>query len=348
MSAAPRACILSVSGPELIDAEASMLSQTQPWAVILMGRSFVTRDQTRALVDNIWGALGRPCLVFVDQEGGRVARLKPPEWPIFPSAQTYGQIYATKPEAALEAAWLGHRLIAHELAQMNVHANCAPVLDMRFDGAHQIVGDRAFGDMPDVISELSRAALEGMRDGGVAGVIKHMPGHGRAQVDSHMELPRVTAGDNELSRDFASFSALIDAPMAMTAHIAYDAFDAERPATLSPTIISDVIRGRIGFDGLLMTDDLGMKALGGSLTDRAQGALAAGCDVVLHCAGFAKEPETVLAEMLQVGSACPVLEGRALERAQAAEAFATLAKPFDAAAGWTRFTELTVMNGAAA
>ncbi len=348
MSAAPRACILSVSGPELTTGEADLLGQMQPWAVILMGRSFITREQTRSLVDNIWGALERPCLVFVDQEGGRVARLKAPEWPVFPSARVYGDIYARDAAAGLEAAWLGHRLIAYELAQMNIHANCAPVLDMRFDGAHQIVGDRALASSAQAIGELSRAALEGMRDGGVAGVVKHMPGHGRALVDSHLELPRVTAGDNELAKDFASFTALADAPMAMTAHIAYDAYDKDRPATLSPTVISEVIRGRIGFDGLLMTDDLGMNALGGTLADRARGALGAGCDVVLHCSGFVKEPELILSEMREVAEACPVLEGRARARAEQAEAFATLARPFDATAAWVRFGELTGAAGVAA
>jgi len=348
MSAAPRACILSVSGPELTGEDAAMLHEMQPWAVILMGRSCISRAQVTYLTDDIWAALGRACLIFIDQEGGRVARLKPPEWPVFPSARVYGDMYARDAAAGLEAVWLGHRLIAHELAQMNVHANCAPVLDMRFDRAHEIVGDRALGDSIEVISQLSRAALEGMRDGGVAGVVKHMPGHGRALVDSHMELPRITARDNELAQDFASFAALADAPMAMTAHIAYDAYDKDRPATLSPTVISEVIRGRIGFDGLLMTDDLGMQALGGTLAGRARGALDAGCDVVLHCSGFVKDAGAILTEMGEVAAACKVLEGRALERAKRAEAFATLAKEFDADAGWARFGELTVASGVAA
>lgn len=348
MSANPRACILSLSGPELTPDEAGLLAQMQPWAIILMGRSFVTRDQVRQLIDDTWTALGHACLVFVDQEGGRVARLKAPEWPLFPSGQVYGDVYEHDPAAGLEAAWLGHRLIAHELAQMNIHANCAPVLDLRMDGAHQIVGDRALGHTLEAVRDLARAALKGMRDGGVAGVVKHMPGHGRAMVDSHLELPRVTAGDNELSQDFASFAALTDAPMAMTAHIAYDAFDADHPATLSKTVISEVIRKRIGFDGLLMTDDLGMKALGGTLADRARGAIGAGCDVVLHCSGFIKDQDEILAEMREVAEAVPELEGKALGRANHAESFATLATGFDAQAGWERFAELTGAAGAAA
>lgn len=348
MSTNPRACILSLSGPDLTADEAAVLAEMQPWAVILMGRSFVTRDQVRRLIDETWAALGRACLIFIDQEGGRVARLKAPEWPLFPSGQIYGDIYERDPAAGLEAAWLGHRLIANELAQMNIHANCAPVLDLRMEGAHQIVGDRALGKSLEAVRELARAALAGMRDGGVAGVVKHMPGHGRAMVDSHLELPRVTAGDNELSQDFASFASLVDAPMAMTAHIAYDAFDADHPATLSKTVISEVIRKRIGFDGLLMTDDLGMKALGGTLADRARGAIGAGCDVVLHCSGFVKDRDEILLEMIDVAKATVPLEGKALERANHAAAFATLETAFDARAGWDRFSELTGSLGAAA
>ena len=335
-----RACILSVSGPILLADEAAMLAEMQPWGVILMGRSCVSRDQVKKLVDDIWTALQRPCLVFIDQEGGRVARLKAPEWPKFPSGGNYADLYTDNPETGLEAVWLGHRLIGHELAAMSIHADCAPVLDRRIDGAHDIVGDRAFGATARQIAELGRAALKGLRDAGVAGVIKHIPGHGRALVDSHEKLPRVTAGDNEMAEDFESFTALLDAPMGMTAHIAYDAFDADRPATLSSKVISEVIRGRIGFDGLLMSDDLGMKALGGTLGERAKGALEAGCDVALHCSGFVKDSAEILKEMRDVAEACTPLEGKSLARAQHAEAFATLAKPFDAAAGYACLEEL--------
>lgn len=340
MSAGIRACILSVSGEALTPDETLLLSDMQPWGVILMGRSCVSRLQVQALVDDIWGALGRPCLIFIDQEGGRVARLKAPEWPVFPAGGTYAALYEHAPEAGLEAAWLGHRLMAHELAGLGIHANCAPVLDRRVEGAHDIVGDRAFGALPEQIAQLGREALKGLRDGGVAGVVKHMPGHGRAMVDSHVCLPRVTAGDNELSQDFASFAALLDAPMAMTAHIAYDAFDGARPATLSPIIISELIRGRIGFQGLLMSDDLGMKALGGTLGERAAGAIGAGCDIVLHCSGFIKEARAIHTEMREVAEAVPMLAGQSLARAQHAESFATLVRPFDAEAGYARLTQL--------
>ena len=348
MSNRQRACILSVSGPVLTDGERSLLAEYEPWGMILMGRSCVTRDQVRTLVDDIWSALGRACLIFIDQEGGRVARLKSPEWPRFPSGSTYGQLFEMSPDKGLEAAWLGHRLIAHELSAMSIHADCAPVLDLPVSGAHNVIGDRAFGTSVDAIAALGRAALKGLRDGGVAGVIKHLPGHGRAMVDSHHDLPVVTAGDNELGSDFAVFQALTDAPMAMTAHIAFEAYDAERPATLSQEVISEVIRGRIGFDGLLMTDDLGMSALGGRLETRANGAIAAGCDVVLHCSGFVQDTAEILAEMREVAEAAPILRGRSLERARHAEQFATLSAPFDADAGWQRMEELLTSQDLAA
>lgn len=335
-----RACILSVSGADLLPEEQALLAEMQPWGIILMGRSCLSRDQVRKLVDDIWSALGRPCLIFIDQEGGRVARLKAPEWPSFPSAGRYGELYQKDAAAGLEAVWLGHRLMAHELATMSIHANCAPVVDRRIEGAHDIVGDRALGALEAQIAALGRAALGGLRDGGVAGVVKHMPGHGRAMVDSHEALPRITAGDNELAEDFASFQALTDAPMAMTAHIAFEAIDPDHPATLSSKVISEVIRGRIGFDGLLMSDDLGMKALGGTLGERASGAIAAGCDIALHCSGFISAPQDILAEMRQVAEACPMLEGRSLARARHAEGFATLATPFNAAEGYARLQTL--------
>lgn len=336
----PRACILSVSGSELLADEAALLSELQPWGVILMGRSFVSRTQVRRLVDEIWATLGRPCLIFIDQEGGRVARLKAPEWPLFPRGADYGALYESDAEAGLEACWLGHRLIAHDLAALGIHANCAPVLDLPVPGAHDVIGDRALGTTPGTISALGQAAIDGLKAGGVASVIKHVPGHGRSSADSHQELPRVAANDDELALDFAPFQALSDAPMAMTAHIAYDSIDPGVPATLSEKLITQTIRGRIGFDGLLMSDDLGMQALGGTLSERTRGALAAGCDVVLHCSGFVSDPADILAEMREVGEAAAPLGDRALERARHAEAEATHTRPFDADAGWARLREL--------
>lgn len=341
-----KACILSVSGPELTPGEAALLKAEQPWGIILMGRSCVSREQVRRLVGDIWQATGRETLIFIDQEGGRVARLKAPEWPLFPRGSDYAAIYARDPELGREACRLGHRLIASELAGLSIHADCAPVVDLPVPGAHDVIGDRAFGTEPAQVADLARAALEGLRAGGVAGVIKHIPGHGRSMADSHLELPRVTAGDNELSKDFAAFEKVADAPMAMTAHIAYEAYDAGKAATVSRYMIQEVIRGRIGFDGLLMTDDLGMRALGGSLTDRAQAAIDAGCDVLLHCSGFLKDPADILAEMTEVASAAPILSGVAARRAAAADAIAGQAEPFEPAQAWRRFHELFPTVGA--
>lgn len=343
-----KSCILSVSGVALTPEEAALFADQQPWAVILMGRSCESRDQVRALVDNIWNALGRACLIFIDQEGGRVARLRGPDWPRFPAGQNYAEIYAANQERGLRATWLGHRLIAAELSAMAIHANCAPVVDLPVDGAHDIIGDRALGREPAVVAELAKAALKGMADGGVVGVIKHIPGHGRARADSHEELPVVIESTNELTKDFDAFSRVADAPMAMTAHIAYNSIDPGVAATVSPTLIKNVIRKQIGFDGLLMTDDLGMKALGGTLTDRASASIAAGCDVLLHCSGFIKDPAEILSEMTEVANAAPELTGRPLERAQHAEHMATLAETFDVAQGWEEFYQFFPQLGAAA
>ncbi len=335
-----KACILSVSGPVLLPDERALLSETQPWGVILMGRSCASRPQVQKLVDSIWDATGRPCLVFIDQEGGRVARLKAPEWPVFPRGEDYGQLYAAEPFAGLEACYLAHRLIASELVQMSIHADCAPVADIPVPGAHDIIGDRAFGTDPASVAALAGAALRGLSDGGVAGVIKHIPGHGRSQADSHEELPRIVAGLDELQADFDAFARVTNAAMAMTAHISYDAIDAGVAATHSRKVVQGVIRDQIGFDGLLMSDDLGMKALGGTLTERAKRAVEAGCDILLHCSGFINDPGEILAEMHEVADASPVLAGKALERAEHALAVTTNELPFDIEEGWARFYEI--------
>lgn len=343
-----KACILSVSGPDLTPAEAALFRAQNPWGVILMGRSCVSRMQVRKLVADIWDATGRETLIFIDQEGGRVARLKAPEWPLFPRGADYAALFARDPELGREATWLGHRLIAMELASLSIHADCAPVVDLPVAGAHDIIGDRAFGTDPAAIADLAAAALRGLAAGSVAGVIKHIPGHGRAFADSHYELPRVTAGDNELSKDFDAFARVADAPMAMTAHISYDAYDAGKAATVSRIMVQDIIRGRIGFDGLLMTDDLGMKALGGTLTERADASIAAGCDVLLHCSGFLKDPAEILSEMTEVVEAAPYLAGKAEDRADNADAIARRTEPLEAAKGWRRFYELFPQLGAMA
>lgn len=344
----PRACIVSVSGPQLTVDERAFLSSANPWGAILMGRSCVTPDQVKALVQEIWAALGRECLIFIDQEGGRVARLKPPAWPAFPPAGAYGELYAADPELGSEACWLGHRLLAHMLYDLGIKADCAPVLDVRQHGASDVVGDRSFGFEPDQVAKLASAARWGLIDGAVAPVIKHMPGHGRAIVDSHESLPKVSASVEALAADFAPFQALSDAPMAMTAHIAYEALDPHVPATHSLRVINDTVRGRIGFEGLLMSDDLGMNALGGSLGERAEKALAAGCDVALHCAGFKSDPGIILAEMQEIAEASAPMTETSLDRAQKAEALTRRPEAFDPDWGWARFRELMPAMGAAA
>lgn len=334
------ACILSVSGPHLLPEEAALMADVRPWGVILMGRSCVSKSQVSSLVSAIKAAAGHDVLVFIDQEGGRVARLKAPEWPLFPRGAEYGALYERDHGLGLEACFLGHRLIAHELAALGIHADCAPVLDIPQPGAHDVIGDRAFGASAGQVAALGRAAMSGLHAGGVASVIKHIPGHGRSMADSHLELPRVTASEDELAADFAPFRDLSDAPMAMTAHIAYEAIDPGVPATLSEKLITQTIRRRIGFDGLLMSDDLGMAALGGTLTSRAQSAVVAGCDMILHCSGFLKDPAAILEEMREVGEAAPELAGKALERADAAMAITRANDCFDAAQGRARLDAL--------
>ncbi len=335
-----RACILSISGTKLTRGEVRLLSDVNPWGLILMGRSCETPEQVRALTQDIWSALGREALIFIDQEGGRVRRLRPPAWPDFVAPGRYDELYRKDAEAGREAVWLHHRLIAAELEPIGIRADCAPVVDLRYPWAHAIVGDRSFGEKPEQVAILARAALDGLRDGGVAGVIKHMPGHGRAEVDSHDAMPIVRATRNELALDIAPFKAVNDAPMGMTAHLAYTAFDGQRAGTVSEAIIGGVIRGQIAFDGLLMTDDLGMKALGNTLADKASRAFQAGCDIALHCSGFLKDPDAILAEMQEVADASPVLKGESLRRAQAAEAATRHKREFDTAEGWEKLHKL--------
>jgi len=335
------ACITSVSGPVLLAEERAFLREANPWGVILMGRSCVDRAQVQALTSEIKEALGREALIFIDQEGGRVARLKAPEWPKFPAAGVYGALYRNAPEAAEEACYIGHRLMGQELASLGIHADCAPCGDLRQTETHDAIGDRAFGYSADAVITLTEAALNGLSDAGVVGVVKHMPGQGRATMDTHYDLPRVSADIPTLLQDMSIFKALSDqVPMGMTCHVIFEAFDPHLPTTVSPTVISETIRKRIGFDGLLMTDDLGMDALGGALADRGAKALAAGCDVLLHCSGFLQAPADILAEMEDVAGAAGHLAGEALERATAAEAAVRTPTEFDPEQGWARFNEL--------
>jgi beta-N-acetylhexosaminidase len=337
---------LGVRQTELDSDTAAFFREARPWAFILFREACQSKDQVRALCGSLREAAGHDAIVWIDQEGGRVARMRPPEWPSFPAAAAYGALYQASAPEAREAAFLGHRLIAHELKAVGVDGDYAPVLDRPIDGADPIIGDRAFARDPETIALLGRAALEGLHAGGVVSCIKHMPGHGRAEADSHLALPRVNAARAELAKDFAPFRALCDAPAAMTAHIVYEALDPDRPATCSPYVIGSVIRREIGFQGLLMSDDLDMKALAqamnGGLRERASAALAAGCDVVLQCSGK-------LEEMRETAEGCRELSGLSLVRAHAAERFAKAQpQPFDAEAGWARLRELLMLGQGAA
>lgn len=288
---AQRALILGCLGPTLSDWERSFFAECDPHGFILFKRNCETRDQVAALTRALRDCVGRAdAPVLVDQEGGRVQRLGPPAWRAMPAAARFGELAGRDAAAGREATRLNARLLGDELAGCGISADCAPVLDLSFPETHEIIGDRAFGASPALVAELGKAFCEGLAAAGVLPIVKHVPGHGRATVDSHLELPRVGAGRAELeASDFAAFRALADAPWAMTAHIIYQAIDPDRPATVSPRVIEEVVRGCIGFDGVLISDDLSMAALSGSLGARAEAALAAGCDLALHCNGKPEE-----------------------------------------------------------
>lgn len=277
---------LGLGGPALSADERDLFRAADPAGFILFKRNVVDSGQLRALTDELRALSGRDDVpILIDQEGGRVARMQPPEWPAFPTGERFAALYDVAPMTAIEAARANARAIAVTLADVGINVDCLPLLDVRQPGAHDIIGDRALGAEPMRVAALGRAVIEGLRDGGVVGVVKHIPGHGRAMADSHVELPVVDADAAALEIDLAPFIALKGAPMAMTAHVVYTAWDAENCATLSPKVVSEIIRGRIGFDGLLMSDDLGMHALKGDFGVRARGVLDAGCDIALHCSG---------------------------------------------------------------
>jgi beta-N-acetylhexosaminidase len=291
----PLACIFGCAGTALTDEERDLYRAVDPLGFILFQRNCQSPSQIRALIEEMRHCVGRAdAPVLIDQEGGRVQRLKPPTWRKAPPAAVIGDLAKRNLPAAIEAARLNARLIAEELAALGFNANCAPVLDLRLPITHQAIGDRAYSDDPAIVAALGRAACEGFIAGGIVPVPKHMPGHGRATSDSHKELPRVTVSVEELERtDFVPFRALRDMPWAMTAHILFTALDDTAPATASKSIIERIIRGRIGFHGLLFSDDLSMQALDGSLRQRTERALAAGCDVALHCNGHMDEMRQV-------------------------------------------------------
>jgi beta-N-acetylhexosaminidase len=319
-----RALITGLSGLTLTADEARFLADVRPCGIILFARNCASRDQIRTLVQASLEAIGtRDVLVLIDQEGGRVQRLRPPLAHALPPAANYARLYALDPDAACRAAFDTARLVASELRALGINTNCTPVLDVPVPGSHDIIGDRAFGTAPTQVVALARAVADGHMAGGVVPVIKHIPGHGRATADSHLDLPVVTASHADLSAtDCAPFKALAHMPAAMTAHVVYTAIDAQAPATTSKRAVRDIIRGEIGFGGLLMSDDLSMKALTGSISDRAKASIAAGCDVALHCNGE-------MAEMRAAASGVPLLDGVAGTRFEAALAVTRSQQPFD-------------------
>jgi beta-N-acetylhexosaminidase len=307
--------ILGLSGLALTDAERALVREADPAGFILFGRNVGDKAQLRALTDSLRDLSGRADLpILVDQEGGRVARLGPPLWPRFPAPWRFAELYQKAPISAIEAARVNALAIAVTLAEMGINVDCLPLLDLRHEGAHDVIGERALGAEPMQVAALGRAVLDGLEAGGVAGVVKHMPGHGRGRADPHGELPVVEASGDELAVDFAPFRALRDAPMAMAAHLLYPALDPDRPASTSPGIVARVIRGEIGYDGLLLSDDIGMGALSGTPATRAKAVIAAGCDLALHCSGVAAENEAVAAALGAMSEAAVARLARALAR----------------------------------
>ena len=278
--------IFGLSGPELTADERAFFRDSNPAGYILFGRNIVDHGQLRALTDDLRALHGRDDVpILIDQEGGRVARMRSPNWPEFPAGAAFDALYERAPASAIEAARVNARALAVMLATSGINVDCLPLLDVRQPGASDVIGDRALGSEPMRVAALGRAILSGLQAGGVVGVVKHMPGHGRALLDTHKALPMVDASDAELASDLAPFAALRDAPMGMTCHVVFSAWDAALPATLSPFVIQTIIRERIGFNGLLLTDDLDMDALDGDVPSRAARALAAGCDIALNCWG---------------------------------------------------------------
>jgi beta-N-acetylhexosaminidase len=340
-----KAFVSGCAGTELSAEEAAFFAEAGPWGLILFKRNCADPGQVQALTAAFRAAVGRPdAPVLIDQEGGRVQRLQPPHWDTYPPGRVLGLVGEGELEKGRRAAWLQGRLIAADLRDIGVTVDALPVLDVIVPGASEAIGNRSFGGDPALVAELGRAAAAGLLAGGVVPVMKHMPGQGRATKDSHLTLPVVAADLDTLARtDFAPFAALADLPIGMTGHIVYPAVDPARPATTSPAVIRDIIRGRISFDGLLLSDDVSMNALSGDYGERAVAIYDAGCDIVLHCNGR-------MEEMRRVAEAAPALVGRAGERAERALRFVKPPMPFDrgaareelvalaAGAGWTATT----------
>jgi beta-N-acetylhexosaminidase len=335
-----RAFIAGIAGTVLTDRERAFFRESEPWGLIVFKRNITTPDQVQRLTNSFRDAVGRAdAPVLVDQEGGRVQRLGSPHWPSYPAGADYGRLYDRDPQEGLAAARLGARLIATDLAAVGIDVDCWPLADVPVDGADAVIGARAFGTDPDKVAAIAGAVAEGLREGGVLPVVKHIPGHGRALADSHHELPVVDADRKSLeATDFRAFKALAGLPLAMTAHVVFTAIDPVTPATTSVTIVREVIRGLIGFDGVLMTDDISMEALTGTIRTRSRASLAAGCDVVLHCNGR-------FDEMCEVAEAVPLLEGAAARRATGALAWHRPAPEIDVDEARRRFAAMMASVG---
>jgi beta-N-acetylhexosaminidase len=304
-----KAVIFGCAGTTLTADERAFFRDADPLGFILFARNIETPEQTRRLTDEMRSCVARAeAPVLIDQEGGRVARLRPPHWRKAPPGRVLGELYARNPEAGLEAARLNSRLLALDVASVGCDVDCLPVLDIALPGAHSVIGDRAYAEQPEAVAAIGRAAAEGLMAEGVMPVIKHIPGHGRAMVDSHHAAPTVAESRETLERtDFLPFKLLSDLPWAMTAHVVYEAVDPDAVLTVSARGVKDVVRGHIGFDGLLLSDDLSMQALGGTLGERAAKVLAAGCDIALHCNGER-------AEMVEVASNAGAMTRDAVRR----------------------------------
>jgi beta-N-acetylhexosaminidase len=319
-----KAFITGVATATLSAAERAFIADERPWGFILFKRNVETPKQVASLVEDLKACAGRADVpVFIDQEGGRVQRLGPPHWPVYPPGALFGTLYDLDPALGLSAARLSSRLIAADLAELGINADCLPLADVPVAGADAVIGNRAYGTEPGKVAAIARAVTEGLQQGGILPVLKHIPGHGRATADSHSRLPTVDTAGYELEKtDFAAFQPLADLPMAMTAHVVFSALDPVHPATTSATIVQQVIRGVIGFQGLLMSDDVSMNALSGSIAERTRAIFSAGCDMVLHCNGQ-------LQEMRDVAAETPELSGKALQRADRVLATRAVPQPFD-------------------
>jgi beta-N-acetylhexosaminidase len=331
---AARAFITGLSGLEISANERAFLREAQPWGLIIFKRNVNTPQQVTELTHAFRDAIGWAAPVLVDQEGGRVQRLGPPHWPIYPPGARYGAIYDRDVASGLAAARLGGRLIAAELSVLGIDVDCLPLADVLSPGGDPVIGDRAYGTEPGKVAAIAGAIAQGLLAGGVLPVLKHLPGHGRATADSHHQLPVVDTDRATLeSTDFAAFKPLNGLPLGMTAHVVFSAIDPVAPATTSVTMVREVIRGFIGFQGLLMSDDVSMKALSGTIAERSRAALKAGCDVVLHCNGD-------LREMTAVAGEAPGLQGDAAKRAEAALAQRSAPEAIDLAAARKTFTQM--------